>query len=114
MKSASMTDHHHDALSLEGVLTAREVARLESRYRARFESDEPPESIDLSRVESGDSSALALLLEWQSRAGRSGRQIRFEKPPESLRVIARLTGVSPLLGWTEANGDDATNAKDGS
>lgn len=112
MKSASMTDHD-DTIKLEGVLTAREVARLEGRHRARFEGQAPPTAVDLSEVESGDSSALALLLEWQSSARRSGRKIRFEHPPESLQVIARLTGVSPLLGWAEANGN-ATNAKDGS
>lgn len=88
-------------LRLEGRLTVSEVAKLEDRYRKRFNGGSPPETVSLAEVESGDSSALALLLEWQARARRSGRRIRFERPPESLRVIARLTGVAPLLGWAE-------------
>jgi ABC-type transporter Mla MlaB component len=91
-----------DIVRLEGVLTAREVAELERRYSRRFDGANPPPAVDLANVESGDSSALALLLEWQSRAAQ---KIRFEKPPESLRVIARLTGVAPLLGWAEEDGN---------
>lgn len=94
-----------ETLRLEGRLTAPEVAALESRYRSRFKGRSIPAAVNLADVESGDSSALALLLEWQARARQSGRRIRFERPPESLRVIARLTGVAPLLGWTD---DDTT------
>ncbi|MEE4304283.1 MAG: STAS domain-containing protein [Wenzhouxiangella sp.] len=97
-----------DIVRLEGILAAHEVAELERRYSDRFDSANPPAAVDLADVESGDSSALALLLEWQSRAAQ---KIRFEKPPESLRVIARLTGVAPLLGW--ANEDsNAESAKE--
>lgn len=99
MKSASMSDE--DTIRIEGVLTAREVAELEVRHRASFDGANPPRTVDLEAVESGDSSALALLLEWQASARQAGRAISFEKPPESLRVIARLTGVAPLLGWPE-------------
>ncbi|WP_376696717.1 STAS domain-containing protein [Wenzhouxiangella sp. EGI_FJ10305] len=90
-----------DTLKLEGVLSIREVAELEHRHRSRFDGQTPPATVSLADVESGDSSALALLLEWQSRAQRAGRRIQFDNPPESLRVIARLTGVAPLLGWSE-------------
>lgn len=95
-----MTDGTN-TLRLEGALSIREVAELESRYRGRFDGPTPPVTVSLADVDSGDSSALALLLEWQSRAQRSGRPIQFDDPPESLRVIARLTGVAPLLGWPD-------------
>lgn len=95
-------------IRLDGTLTARAVTELERRYRGRFDGGDPPETVSLADVESGDSSALALLLEWQSRAG--GR-IRFDEPPESLRVIARLTGVARLLGWAEDD-IDAESAKE--
>ncbi len=100
-----------DTLRLEGTLSIREVAELESRYRDRFDGPTPPATVSLAGVESGDSSALALLLEWQSRARRRDRRIEFEQPPESLRVIARLTGVAPLLGWSDQdpNVDSAEN-----
>lgn len=93
-------------LRLEGALTLREVAELDDRYRDRFDGPAPPAKVNLADVDSGDSSALALLLEWQARARRAGRQIEFEQPPESLRVIARLTGVAPLLGWLDQGTND--------
>lgn len=99
-----------DTLRLEGALTLREVPELASRYRDRFEGS-PPSVVSLADVESGDSSVLALLLEWQSLARRSGRRIRFENPPQNLGVIARLTGVAPLLGWAEKD-DNANLAKE--
>lgn len=105
-----MTDHE-DTIRLEGRLTAGEVADLDKRHRRRFDGRSPPGTVCLEKVESGDSSALALLLEWQARAQLAGRQIRFEDPPESLRVIARLTGVAPLLGWAKED-SNADSAKD--
>lgn len=98
MKLKSMTDHD-DIISLEGRLTSAEVTDVEQRHRARFDSGRFPLAVSLDNVESGDSSALALLLEWQARARRAGREIRFENPPQGLRVIARLTGIEQLLGW---------------
>lgn len=97
-----------DTVTLDGVLTAREVAELERRYRGRFDGRRAPRVVNLAGVASGDSSALALLLEWQSRAGS---EIRFDQPPESLRVIARLTGVDRLLGWA-ANDLGGESAKE--
>jgi ABC-type transporter Mla MlaB component len=112
MKSASMSDgDSHDVLQLDGRLTAPEVAELERHHRPRFEKGSAPSRVSLADVESGDSSALALLLEWQARALERGRRISFEHPPESLQVIARLTGVAPLLGWNEEK-TTADSAKD--
>lgn len=106
-----MSERKADTLELEGDLTAPEVARLDRRYRDRFAGSTPPAAVSLEKVESVDSSALALLLEWQARARPSGARIRFEHPPDSLRVIARLTGVAPLLGWADKD-TNADNAKD--
>lgn len=106
-------NEHSDTLRLEGRLTAPEVAELEKHHRARFKGRSLPAVVNLADVDSGDSSALALLLEWQARAQQSGQRIRFERPPEGLRVIARLTGVTPLLGWADED-TNAHSAKDGS
>lgn len=97
-----MTDND-ETLRLEGRLTAREVPALERRYREQFEQRPLPSRVNLEQVESADSSALALLLEWQTQARRAGVDLHFEKPPQALKVIARLTGVAPLLGWTQAS-----------
>jgi ABC-type transporter Mla MlaB component len=101
----------NESIRIEGVLTAAEVAELHRRYRGQFGGTAAPKSVDLADVESGDSSALALFLEWQAQARASGQSLNFEQPPESLRVIARLTGVAPLLGWSEQD-LDADSAKD--
>lgn len=94
-------------IDLSGDLTMREVPVLWHRLRSRFESDELPRTVDLGDVRRTDSSALALLLEWQALAVARGRDIRFENPPESLRVIARLTEVDTLLEWNgDQDGDD--------
>lgn len=93
-------------LKLSGRLRADEVARLEHTHAARFRSGSLPGAISLAAVEEADSSALALLLEWQAQARARGQALRFEEPPESLRVIARLTGVAPLLGWPESEPQD--------
>jgi len=100
-----MTDRDHSTtLRLEGRLAASQVAELENRYRTLFEGPSAPAVVNLEAVENGDSSALALLLDWQARARDRGMDIRFEQPPEGLRVIARLTGVAPLLGWSASDG----------
>lgn len=96
-----MTDEVQDTIVLSGPLTVREVPALAERHARAFHSASMPSSVDLSSLEGVDSSALALLLEWQARARDAGHRIRFDHPPDSLRVIARLTGVAPLLGWRE-------------
>ncbi len=106
-----MTDRNDATLRLEGRLAASQVAELENRYRTLFDSPSPPAVVNLEAVENGDSSALALLLDWQARARQNGMNICFEQPPEGLRVIARLTGVAPLLGWS-APGSNAQPAQE--
>src|SRR5690625_1059536 len=98
LKLKSMTDHD-DIISLEGRITSAECTGVDQRRRARSASGRFPLAVSLDNVESGASSALALLLEWQALARRAGREIRFENPPQGLRVIARLTGIDQLLGW---------------
>lgn len=62
-----------------------------------------PNAIDLGRVEYTDSSALALLLEWQAWAHSADCRLEFHNPPEGLRVYAQLTDTTELLGWTRTN-----------
>lgn len=94
-------------IELDGALTVNEVAAVHKRHGGLLAGDAAPAAVDLSAVESADSSALALLLEWQALARRQGRRLEFRSPPESLRVIARLTGVDGLLGWREPGSEHA-------
>lgn len=91
------------SIELSGRLTVGEVPDVHARWRDRFTDDNLPERVDLAGIEAADSSALALLLEWQAIARRSGRSVRFDSPPRALATIARLTGVSALLGWHDAD-----------
>ena len=52
---------------------------------------------DLAGVAAADSSAVAVLLEWQRAAGRSGRTLVFTNLPASLKSLMVLYGVDVFL-----------------
>ena len=86
---------------LNGALTADEVPELFAQSQ-RWKTSALPSQIDLSALNKTDSSAVALLLEWQSWAKAQGQHIEFLNPPDTLRTIAGLSQVESLLGWSEA------------
>ena len=90
-----------EPLHLSGDLTAREVTAIYARSLAWRVAGALPAVIDLAGVKRTDSSALALLLEWQSWAHSRGTDIEFADPPRALRTFASLSEVSSLLGWSE-------------
>ncbi len=53
--------------------------------------------IDLAGVTAGDSSGLALLIEWLSVAKAAGKELRYEHLPTQLHQLARLSEVEELL-----------------
>src|SRR5205809_972523 len=53
--------------------------------------------IDLSGVSEADSSAVALMLEWERQASSRGVSIRFENLTESLTTLIGLYDVGELL-----------------
>lgn len=57
-------------------------------------------TVDLAQVTEVDSSAVSLLLEWRREAARNGRSIRFLNLPDNLKSLAKLYGVTELLGET--------------
>ncbi len=87
-------------IELPADLRATAVARLFEQTRRWGDGQMPPTIIDLATVQKSDSSALALLLEWQSRARQAGREIIFRNPPDTLKVLASLSQVETLLGWS--------------
>jgi len=89
------------AWSLAGPFTFREVPGWYRESLSWYQSTGLPEELDLARLDRTDSSALALLLEWQSWARHEGRRVRFLNPPEGLRVYAQLTDTDELLGWSD-------------
>ncbi|MGK7297400.1 MAG: STAS domain-containing protein [Candidatus Wenzhouxiangella sp. M2_3B_020] len=93
-----MADDDEQTVRLEGRLTVDEVPHVYEQ-RKNWRDDSPPATIDLADLEAADSSAVALLLEWQSWARGAGNSIRFANPPESLRTLAGLSQVDEMLGW---------------
>ena len=85
---------------ITGELTSREVPALYKRSLA-WRTGALPATIDLAAVTRADSSALALLLEWQSWAHGRGSHIQFTHPPGALLTFASLSDVGDLLGWAE-------------
>lgn len=105
-----MTAPDDTIFNLNGDLTATQVAVIHRHARSACRNGQIPERIDLARVTRSDSSALGLLLEWQSCAHRQGRSIEFANPPESLRVLAGLSQIDELLGWSA--GPESNESKD--
>lgn len=97
----SRPDGGGGSLQLSGELTAREVPGIYAESLAWRVAGAVPAVVGLAGVTRADSSALALLLEWQSWAHGRGTEIEFSDPSQALRTFARLSEVSSLLGWSE-------------
>ncbi|HSD60640.1 MAG TPA: STAS domain-containing protein, partial [Burkholderiales bacterium] len=54
-------------------------------------------TVDLSGLESVDSSAISMMLEWARDAARGGRRMRFAGLPANLKSLARVYGVLDTL-----------------
>ncbi len=57
-------------------------------------------SINCAALEVVDSSAVAVLLEWQRRAKAAGCQLRYAHLPHNLQQLIAVYGVSTLIGIT--------------
>lgn len=53
--------------------------------------------IDLGGITGGDSSGLALLIEWLGMAKKSAHPLTYENMPPQLQQLARLSDVEALL-----------------
>ena len=55
-------------------------------------------TIDCSVLQDFDSTVLTVLLAWQKQLQTHGQSLTLEDPPEKLKVLANVYGVSALLG----------------
>ena len=76
-------------LRFDSVATLREAGIRLIRDGARV--------VDLGAVERADSSALALLMEWERAAAGVGGSLKFVSVPEQLRQIASLSEMDQVL-----------------
>jgi phospholipid transport system transporter-binding protein len=55
-------------------------------------------TIDCSALKDFDSTVLTVLLAWQKKLRADGQYLSIQSPPEKLKVLANVYGVSALLG----------------
>jgi len=55
-------------------------------------------TIDCSALKDFDSTVLTVLLAWQKQLRADGQSLSIQSPPEKLKVLANVYGVSALLG----------------
>ncbi len=83
---------------LSGPVTLANVAALRDEGGRHLQ--EGVRVVDLGEVSEMDSSLIALMLAWLRDARGRNADLAFANPPESLRTIARLYGVEPLLPFS--------------
>jgi phospholipid transport system transporter-binding protein len=57
----------------------------------------PQLEVDCGSVTEADSAGLAVLLEWLKWARKNDRGMRFANLPRTIRAVARISEVEPLL-----------------
>ena len=55
-------------------------------------------AVDCSRLKDFDSTVLAVLLAWRNKLKEDKQSLFIEHAPEKLKVLAKVYGVSALLG----------------
>ena len=96
-EAAGIENGANSTARLFGDLTFATVRGLSQQGEAVLAGGKPPRRIDLEDVRRVDSSGLALLLEWQSRARAAGRSIAIVNVPNDLARLARLCEAEGLL-----------------
>ncbi len=83
-------------VAIIGPLTFASVAELYEAGTAELPAGDI--DIDLSGVTKVDSAGLALLVEWQKRARRSGAAISLRQAPKQLLELIRVSGLRSVFG----------------
>ena len=81
---------------LTGTLDFESVVDLRPRLREALTRDADVE-LDLSGVTRANSAGLALLLQWQEDARRSGANLAVRNAPAALADLAGLSNLRELL-----------------
>lgn len=92
-----LEQHEDGCLTLKGVLTMQTVPALEKQARLMFDGKQGKMCIDLAAVQHADSSALALLLEWQRLARRLDIEVTYRNLPQQLMQIGQVSELQDIL-----------------
>ncbi len=85
-----------DVVQVSGSLTIDTVPSLVDELGKVI--TEGANRVDLAGVEDVDSSAVALLLEWQRQAAARGAMLNWSGLPDAILNLASLYGVQDLIG----------------
>jgi phospholipid transport system transporter-binding protein len=102
--AATLAQQADGTVTLQGALTLEQARACHDDSLSWLKAG-MPRRIDLSAVTAIDSSALALLLEWQRWAMDAATALEFNNPPQALQVLATLSHVHGLLGWAAVDFD---------
>ena len=94
---ADIQDLGDGHFAIRSDLTFESASRILLQSKQMFASCDRI-SVEMSAAGEADSAGLALLLEWISWTRHTNREITYEKIPERLLAIARISEVSDLLG----------------
>jgi phospholipid transport system transporter-binding protein len=87
-----------DRLAIRGALTFETARRAsDAGLRALSASAARRLAIDCAGVTAADSAGLAVCLVWLAWAQRDGRELAFTNLPASIRALARISDLEPVI-----------------
>ena len=87
-----------DRLAVRGALTFETARRAsEAGLRAMTASAARRLEIDCAAVTAADSAGFAVCLVWLAWAQQDGRGLRFVNLPASIRALARISDLEPVI-----------------
>jgi ABC-type transporter Mla MlaB component len=87
-----------DRLAIRGALTFETARRAsDAGLRAMSASAARRLAIDCAEVSAADSAGLAVCLVWLAWAQRNGRGLAFTNLPASIRALARISDLEPVI-----------------
>ena len=103
----NLGDGHFELCGDVSFHTAQEILHSSEKQFAGFANV----AVNLSAVEQTDSSGLALLLEWISRAASAGTEIQFSNIPEKIHAIAVTADINALLERSYSSSSKSSPSK---
>jgi len=90
-----------DRFAIRGALTFETARRAsDAGLRAMGASAARRLAIDCAEVKEADSAGLAVCLVWLAWARRDGRELAFTNLPASIRALARISDLEPMIEAT--------------
>lgn len=105
MSGCGVTIENGGMARLKGEMTFASTAALYRSFQKTLADGKEITVLDLDEVTRADSSALALLLEWQAMAGRRDHRLHIINAPIDLLRLAQLSEAGDLLDM-QGRGDD--------